>query len=189
MIRAICNLHHRFFSTLEDLVGDWLTGALARLVFAGVLLVYFLNSAFTKVGDGIFGIFRVQDNAYFQILPTVVEQFNYDASSVPFFPYGLIVHLGTYAEIVLPILVVLGLFTRIAAAGMMVFVLVQSYVDIAFHHVDEATIGAWFDNVSGATIVDQRALWFFLLGYLVIRGAGKLSLDHLLRRRQVAGDQ
>jgi len=133
MINIITNLHHRLFSSLEKLVSNWLTGALARLVFAGVLLMYFLNSAFTKTGEGLLGIFSIQDNAYFQILPSVVEQFNYDASSVPFFPYGLIVYLGTYAEIILPVLIVLGLFTRIAAAGMIMFVLVQSYVDIAFH--------------------------------------------------------
>jgi len=41
----------------------------------------------TKVGDGLSGFLQVQDNAYFQILPKVVEQFNYDASQVPVFPY------------------------------------------------------------------------------------------------------
>ena len=183
MIRRITDIHHRVFSCLEELTGKWLTGALARLTFAGVLMVYFLNSAATKTGDGLLGIFSIQDNAYFQIVPTVVEQFNYDASSVPFIPYGLIVTLGTYTEYILPILIVLGLFTRIAALGMIVFVLVQSYVDIAFHGVEESTIGAWFDNVSGAVILDQRALWIFLLAYLVIHGAGSLSLDHLLSRR------
>ena len=182
MIKKFVNLHHQFFSSLEESVSSWLTAAMARLVFAGVLLMYFLNSASTKTGEGLLGGLSVKDNAYFQIVPSVVERFNYDASTVPFLPYGLIVYLGTYAEFILPVLVVLGLFTRIAAAGMIVFVMVQSYVDIAFHNVDEGTIGAWFDNISGAAIVDQRALWVFLLAYLVLHGAGKLSLDHLLRR-------
>ena len=183
MISLIARIHQRVFGSLEKLTGGWLTGALARLVFAAVLLVYFLNSALTKTGDGIPGLFSVQDNAYFQILPTVVEQFDYDASQVPFIPWGLIVYLGTYSEIILPVLIVLGLFTRIAALGMIGFVLVQSYVDIAFHGVEQETIGAWFDNISGALIMDQRALWLFLLVYLVLHGAGRLSLDHLLSRR------
>ena len=186
MINWITDIHHRFFSTLEKTTGGWLSGALARLVFACVLLVYFLNSAAIKTGEGLLGFFSIQDNAYFQIVPSVVEQYNYDASQVPFIPYGFIVTLGTYAEFILPVLIILGLFTRIAAAGMIGFTLVQSYVDIAFHGVDEATIGAWFNNTSGDVIMDQRALWVFLLSYLVIHGAGKLSLDHLLGGRRVA---
>ena len=183
MIRLITGIHHHFFSALEKLAGGWLTGLLARLAFAAVLLMYFLNSATTKTGDGLLGFFSIQDNAYFQILPTVVEQFDYDASQVPFIPYGLIVTMGTYAEFILPVLIVIGLFTRIAAIGMIVFILVQSYVDIAFHGVEEATIGAWFNNTSGDVIMDQRTLWVFLLIYLVIHGAGRMSLDNLLGGR------
>ncbi len=170
----------RFFSSLERHTSSWLPGALARLVFAAVLLMYFLNSAMTKTGDGLFGLLMIQDVAYFQILPSVIEQYDFDASQVPFIPWGFIVMLGTYSEIILPILIVMGLFTRLAALGMIGFVLVQSYVDIAFHGVDDKTIGSWFDNLSSAAILDQRALWMFLLVYLVIHGAGMLSLDRLL---------
>ena len=80
------------------------------------------------------------------------------------------------------VLIVLGLFTRLAALGMLVFVAVQSYVDIAFHGVDAETIGALFDRLPSATIADQRALWAFLLVTLVIKGGGALSLDALLSR-------
>lgn len=180
MILSITDRFVHFFSSLEHSAASWLPGALARLVFAAVLLFYFLNSAFTKTGDGFAGLFSIQDAAYFQILPTVVEHYNYDASQVPFIPWGFIVMMGTYSEIILPVLIVVGLCTRIAALGMIGFVLVQSYVDIAFHGADDKTIGSWFDNLSDAVILDQRALWLFLLVYLVIHGAGKLSLDRLL---------
>lgn len=183
MINAITALHDKVFGFVQRSLEDWLPGLLARLVFAAVLLVYFLNSALKKVGEGMSGIFTVTDNAYFQILPSVVERYGYDASRVPFFPYDIIVYLGTYAEILLPVLIVIGLFTRIAALGMIVFVIVQSYVDIAFHNVDSETIGTWFDRFSDAVILDQRALWVFLLVYLVVRGAGRVSVDHLLHRR------
>ena len=52
---------------------------------------------------------------------------------VPLLPYGLVVTVGTYSEFLLPVLIVLGLFTRIAALGMIGFTLVQSFVDITWH--------------------------------------------------------
>lgn len=189
MITRVTMLHHRAFAAIERGLAAWFPGLLARLVFAGVLLIYFLNSAMTKLGDGFPGIFTVADNAYFQILPSVIERYGYDASQVPFVPYGLIVHLGTYSEILLPVLIVLGLFTRLAALGMIVFVTVQSYVDIVFHGVDKETIGAWFDRASDAAILDQRALWVFLLLYVIIYGAGRISLDYLLKRRLLGGSR
>lgn len=170
----------------EARLDGWFLGLVARFLFAAVLLVYYLNSASTKVGEGIAGFFSVGDNAYFQILPSVVEAYGYDASQVPFFPYDLIVIAGTYAEFILPVLIVLGLFTRFAALGMIGFTLVQSYVDIAFHGVDAKTIGAWFDRFSDAPIMDQRALWVFLLVTLVVKGAGAVSLDWVLGKKLLA---
>jgi putative oxidoreductase len=163
---------------------DWFPGLLARLTFASVLFFYFFNSAKTKVGEGVQGFLQVQDNAYFQILPKVVEQYGYDASQVPAFPYQWIVYAGTYSEFILPVLIVIGLFTRMAALGMIVFVAVQTYVDITAHAVDEKTIGAFFDRFPDAMIADQRLLWVFPLVYLFIYGAGKLSLDHLFAGRR-----
>jgi putative oxidoreductase len=66
---------------------------------------------------------------------------------------------------------------------MIAFVCVQSYVDIFLLKADASAIGAWFDHLSDSTILDQRALWIFLLAYLVIYGAGRVSLDQLLHRR------
>lgn len=185
MFSMIGHLHDKVFGGLQNGLENWFLGLFARLVFAAVLFVYFFNSAMTKIGEGALGFLTITDNAYFQILPSVVEQYEFDVSQVPAFPYHLIVMAGTYGEIILPILILLGLFTRIAALGMIGFILVQSYVDIAFHGADEKTIGAWFDRLSDSVILDQRALWVFLLVYLVIRGAGAVSLDYLLGGRKV----
>lgn len=182
-IECARDIHDRIFAAMQARTEGWFLELAARFVFAAVLLIYYLNSASTKVGDGIAGFFSIGDNAYFQILPSVVEAYDYDAAQVPFFPYDLIVIAGTYAEFILPILIVLGLLTRLAALGMIGFVLVQSFVDIAFHHADAATVGAWFDRFSDAAILDQRALWVFLLIVLVIRGGGMLSVDRILRLR------
>lgn len=183
MISQLAGWYDLIFEKVQNTLEDWFLGLAARFVFAGVLFVYLFNSALTKVGDGVLGFFTIQDNAYFQILPSVVERFDYDASQVPFFPYDIIVAAGTYSEFILPILIVIGLFTRVAALGMIVFVAVQSFVDITFHGVDEKTTGALFDRFSDSVIVDQRSLWVFLLIYLVIRGPGLLSLDALWTRK------
>ncbi|MEM0990851.1 MAG: DoxX family protein [Pseudomonadota bacterium] len=167
---------------IDHATDGWLLGLAARLVFAAVLFLYYWNAALTKIGEGFFGIFQIADGAYFQIVPPVVEAAGYDASAVAFLPWGLIVALGTYAEFLLPVLIVVGLFTRLAAIGMIVFIVVQSYVDIAFHGVDAETIGTLFDRLPSATIMDQRALWVFVMLVLIVKGAGHLSLDALFWR-------
>ena len=189
MLSAAIDIYGRITRALDSTFDAWFLGLLARFVFLAVLFVYFINSALTKVGDGVLGFFTIKDAAYFQILPTVVERFGYDASQVPIFPYGIIVVMGTYSEFILPILIVLGFLTRIAALGMIVFVIVQSYVDVAFHKVDAATLGAWFDNLSNGAIMDQRFFWVFLLLYLVLRGPGLISLDHVIGHWAKAGDR
>ncbi|MGD1877842.1 MAG: DoxX family protein [Kiloniellaceae bacterium] len=180
MIARIVALYRCAIGIVEAWLDGWFLGLFARVVFAAVLLVYYLNSFSTKVGDGVAGFFSIGDNAYFQILPSVVEAYGYDASQVPFFPYDLIVIAGTYAEFLLPILIVLGLFTRLAALGMIGFIVVQSFVDIVFHGADAATVGVWFDRAPDAVILDQRALWVFLLVTLAVKGAGAVSLDWVL---------
>jgi putative oxidoreductase len=184
MIDRILDLYEMVCGHMVRAADEWLMGLLARLAFAAVLLMYFLNSAFTKF-DG--SLINIADAAYFQIVPPVVEAAGYDASAVAFFPWGLLVYAGSYGEIILPLLIVFGLFTRIAAIGMTVFIMVQSYVDINFHHVDAATVGSWFDNISGAAILDQRALWALLFGYLLLKGAGKVSLDAVVSKWFLGG--
>lgn len=184
MTNPFTRLQRFLFGWTQGSLQGWLPGLLARLTFASVLFLYFLNAAKTKVGEGLSGFFQVQDNAYFQILPKVVEQYGYDASQVPVFPYQWIVYAGTYAEFILPVLIVAGLFTRIAAIGMIVFVFVQTFVDITAHAADETTIGSFFDRIPDSAISDQRMLWVFLLVYLIFYGAGKVSLDQLFTRER-----
>ncbi len=188
LIRFVTRLHDAVFGGVERALGAWFPGLAARLVFASVLYFYFLSSAKTKIGEGLAGFLTVSDGAYFQIVSPIVERYDFDPSQVPFFPWGLIVHLGTYAEFVLPALIVVGLLTRVAALGMIVFIAVQSYVDITVHGLEDKAIGAMFDRFPDAVIADQRLMWVFPLAYLVIRGAGAVSLDRLFSRpRQTGG--
>lgn len=163
---------HRDIAAALDRQADWLLPTLARLVFAGVLFGYFWASALTKFD----GPFSPSMGSYAQIFPKAFEAVGYDPSGLSLW-HSLVVLAGGYAEFVLPVLIVLGLLTRLAALGMMGFVLVQSLTDIMGHG---AAAGAWFDRASDALILDQRALWYLLLAVLLCKGAGPLSADRYL---------
>ncbi|WP_180899200.1 DoxX family protein [Martelella soudanensis] len=182
------SLFHRLFrmysdagDALERALSFWLPGLLARLVFAATLYFYFLNSALTKVGPGLAGFFMVRDSAYYQIALPAVEAAGGDVSQVAF-PWHLVVYLGTYAEFLLPLMIVFGVLTRLSALGMAVFIVVQTIVDITVHQVGPETIGALFDRFPDAVILDQRLLWLFPLVYLIIYGPGIVSVDGLAGR-------
>lgn len=179
----LLTLYNRAFGLLDRTAGNWLLPSLARLVFAGVLLMYFWASALTKIGDGFFGFLSPSLGAYAQMFPKAMEAASYDPSQLGL-GYWAIAMLGTYAEFILPLLIVIGLFTRAAAIGMIGFIIVQSITDIVGHGADAATIGAWFDKASGSLIVDQRSLWIFLLLVLVVRGGGPLSADRFVLNRK-----
>lgn len=162
---------------------DWMLSTLARVIFAGTLLFYFWVSGLTKLGDGIMGIFQPSVGAYAQIFPKAMEAVTYDTSQLTIFHWAVVV-AGTWAEFILPALIVLGLLTRLSALGMIGFVVVQSLTDLIGHGGLEhkETFGAWFDRFPDSIIMDQRAFWIFLLVVLVVKGAGPLSLDRALSR-------
>lgn len=166
-------LHNRLASALSV---DAALPLLARFTFAAVLLMYFLKAGITKLGDGVFGFLNPSDGAYIQVFPKAVEAVGYDTSQLGAF-HWLVVVAGTWAEFILPVLIVIGLFTRLASLGMIGFVFVQSLVDINGHGVGGKDLGAWFDKASGALILDQRTLWVFLFLVLIIKGGGLLSVD------------
>lgn len=180
MTRLI-TLHDALFSKLAR--AEWLLPSLARFVFAAVLLAYFWTSGLTKLGAGLTGLFQPSAGAYVQIFPRVFEAAGYDVTALSLF-HHLVVLAGTWAEFILPALIVLGLFARLAALGMIGFVALQSLTDILGHHADATTIGGWFDRVESSAIMDQRSLWALLLLVIVVKGAGPLSLDRLLVRRR-----
>lgn len=181
-MNSILTIYIAIFTRVERL-GHWLMPLFARFSFAAVLLLYYWNSGLTKLGDGIMGLFSPSIGAYSQIFPRQLEAAGYDLSQFGTFHWAVVM-AGTYAEFLLPLLILLGLATRLAALGMIGFVVVQSLTDVWGHGAtDTKTLGAWFDRFADSVILDQRLLWVFVLSYLVMRGAGVLSLDQLLRRR------
>ena len=181
-MNTLISLYDRVFARIAR-AGDRLLPLFARFSFAAVLLVYYWNSGLTKLGDGVFGLFSPSIGAYSQIFPKQLEAAGYDASQLGLFHWAVVM-AGTYAEFILPLLIVIGLATRLAALGMIGFVVVQSLTDVYGHGAtDIKTLGAWFDRFSDGVILDQRLLWVLMLSILVTRGAGLLSLDAVLRRR------
>ena len=73
-------------------------------------------------------------------------------------------HLAALAENVLPVLLVVGLATRFSALALFVMTIVIQFV---------APGGFWNFHI----------LWFFVLLYVVARGPGCLSLDHLIAKK------
>ena len=108
-----------------------------------------------------------------------VEAAGYDVSQLGAL-HWLVVTAGTWAEFLLPLCIVIGLFTRFAALGMIVFIIVQSLTDIFGHGVGGSDLGRWFDAAPDALILDQRSLWVALLSVLLFLGAGPLSADRAL---------
>ena len=76
----------------------------------------------------------------------------------------LAAHLAALAENILPILLVLGLATRLSALALLVMTVVIQFVYPG---------GFW----------NHHLLWFFLLLFILARGPGCVSLDHLIARK------
>ncbi len=182
-MNRLISLHNSVFQTLENALGPWFLPTLARFTFAATLMMYFWNSGLTKLGDGITGFLSPSLGAYAQIFPKALEATGYNVSQLGSF-HWLVVVAGTWAEFLLPALIVLGLFTRLAALGMIGFVTVQSLTDLYGHGgiAHDGTLGAWFDRFPDSLILDQRLFWVAILLVLVVRGAGPLSLDRMLSR-------
>jgi putative oxidoreductase len=175
MMNSVIGGYARLEMKMDALGGREYVALGSRGLFVLLLLPYYFNSALTKI-DG----FGLSAGAFAQILPPIAEQYLYDTSAVPFFPWHLIVWAGTLGEFVLPILIVVGLFTRLAALGMIGFVIVQTVVDVVFHG---AALGMLANGLPNE-LIDQRLLWVSLLVAMVFAGGGKLSMDRFLSHRQ-----
>ena len=178
----IATLYQAFFVRIEMTLAPYLP-TFARLIFAGVLLQYFWYSARTKLGEGWLGFLSPSNGAYIQIFPKAAEAVGYDSTQLSIL-HSVVVIAGTWAEFALPLLIGLGVLTRLAALGMAGFIVVQSFVDVTGHGVGGDDLGTWFDAAPGALIFDQRALWLLLLAILVLRGSGPLAFDRFVRIRR-----
>ncbi|MEO8313943.1 MAG: DoxX family protein [Pseudomonadota bacterium] len=137
------------FSALATIGARALPQSLLLLVARlGIASIFFLSGR-TKVD----GVLTINDSAR--------SLFETDYQ-LPLLSPDVAVHLATYAEHLFPMLLVLGLFTRAAALGLLGMTLV---IEI-FVYPD-----AWPTHLS----------WAAILLPLVAYGAGRLSVDRVLR--------
>jgi putative oxidoreductase len=136
---------------LSALTPDALLSIGARLSLGAI----FFMSGRTKVE----GFLTVTDGAYALFR---------DEYKVPLVPPEIAAPMAAYAEHLLPVLLVVGLFTRLSALGLLGMTLVIQL----FVYPD-----AWPTHLSWATLA------LFLVG----RGAGPISLDRWLWSRMGSG--
>lgn len=135
----------RVMAFFERFAPDWVLLLIARL---GIACVFFLSG-------------RSKVEGLLTIKPSTYALFA-DEYQVPVLPPNIAAHIGTYAEHLFPILLVLGLFTRISPLALFVMTLViQTFV-----YPD-----AWPTHLS----------WIAILLPLIARGGGAVSLDRVLR--------
>lgn len=141
---GIASHWNRIADRLDGLIGHNLLALSARVALASV----FFLSGRTKVD----GLLTVSDGAY--------QLFREDYR-VPLLPPEWAAHLATYGEHLFPLLLLLGLATRLSAfalLGMTAVIQLFVYPD------------AWPTHLT----------WFVPMVYLIGRGGGALSLDRAL---------
>lgn len=102
---------------------------------------------------------------------STVMLFEYEYE-VPVLSPKLAAFLGTGAELILPVVVALGLASRLSALALFLFNAVAVYAYSSFLFGNE-----------GAAGLQQHILWGMMLLVTVFHGPGKLSVDHWLCKK------
>ena len=125
---------------------------LVQLALRGGLAGIFWSSARTKVD----GLLSISEDTYFLF----EEEYR-----LPLFNPEAAAQIATYAEHLLPLMLVLGIGSRFAALGLFVMTLtIQLFV------YPDAFLSTHFG-------------WFALALAVIARGPGRVSIDHLIRTK------
>jgi putative oxidoreductase len=111
-------------------------------------------------------VFWMSGQTKIQSWDTTLMLFEYEYA-VPILPFDVAAYSATAIELIAPVMLVLGLGTRLGALSLFVlnYVAAISYPDI---------------NVAG---IKDHMLWGTMLAISFFHGPGKLSVDHLIRRK------
>lgn len=141
---AVRRIWNRVAETLTGLINHSSLALVDRVALAAI----FFLSGRTKVD----GFLTVNDSAYALFR---------DEYRIPLVPPEIAAHMAAYAEHLFPLLLLLGLFTRLSALALLgMTAVIQIFV----------YPGAWPTHLS----------WAGLMLYLIAHGAGKASVDHLI---------
>jgi len=172
MIHRLRAHHDMVFGWVSARLAPDILPGLARLTLAGI----FWRSLLTKVSTIKLFTYTELINDFpverarmrvpelpLDLKPATLQQFRTDFA-LPLLPPEWAAWMATLAEFVIPIMLVLGLATRIGALALIGLTLV-----IQIFVFPEA----WWST---------HALWLVIALYLVFHGPGRVSLDHILRR-------
>jgi putative oxidoreductase len=146
-------------------------GALQRLAGLGRGLINGLNEYLAPVLD--LGIRLLVGGVFFQSGLVKIQSWSTTLAlfeneySVPLLPPEVAAYLGAGAELILPVFLVLGLGGRFAAFALFLFNIVA-----ALSYPDLSEVG-----------LRDHQYWGLFLLVTLLHGPGKLSVDHLIRRR------
>ena len=138
---------HRVIRWLESVSVETVVSTPARIFVA----VTFWLSGRTKVD----GLLSVSDSTFF------LFQYEY---SLPLLPHRFAAYVATYAEHLFPVLLILGLASRLSAASLLLMTAVIQFFVYP---------NAWATHLG----------WAAALAFILFRGPGALSLDSLIRKR------
>ncbi|HTQ77363.1 MAG TPA: DoxX family protein [Burkholderiales bacterium] len=146
-------MRQRFVALAERAIGwlGWPSHLLALAIRLHVANVFW-KSGLTKIDDWDKTVFLFQEEYH-----------------VPLLPPELAAALGTFGELFFPVLLVLGLATRFAAASLFVVNVV-------------AVVSYWHALGGNEAALSGHFYWGALLLVLLAYGPGKLSLDYPLWR-------
>ncbi|MGY8814313.1 MAG: DoxX family protein [Gammaproteobacteria bacterium] len=134
--------------------------SIVALVIRFAIASVFWRSAQTKIDDWtMFG----QNWKFWNVTDSTIFLFQYEYS-LSFLPVKFAAYSATFGEFFLSLAIIVGLFTRFSAIGLIAMTLV-----IQFFVYPES----WSVHI----------LWAGLLLYLVKHGAGTVSLDHLIHKK------
>jgi len=140
---------------IGNLIPEWLVALTGRVA----IFFVFWKSVQTKI-DGL--AVANQNFAFWSVTDSTVMLFEYEYG-LPLLPPATAAYLATFGEFFLSLGILLGLFTRFSALGLL---LMTAVIQIFVYP------GAWGVHI----------LWASVLLYLIRNGADKISLDHLLKR-------
>ncbi len=115
------------------------------------------------------GLSKVDSN--YQVTSSTIDLFKYEYQ-VPFFPPEFAAYLATYAELILPILLILGILSRPVALGLFIlnFIAAISYPDM---------------SIAGHL---YHVIWGLMLLVVFAFGPGKFSIDKWISNKLYGKD-
>lgn len=146
----ILNGYYRHEHKYEEIIAG--VGHFFNLGIRFYLLSIFFQSGLTKLRDWDSTLFLFEEEY-----------------QVPLLPADLAAYLGTAGELILPALLMLGLFSRFSAAGLFV---VNAVAAISLAEISDAAF-------------TQHLFWGTLALYLVVYGGQRWSIDRLFSRKLI----